>query len=76
LGQFPAPNLTHFASRGTFAGGIFDRTDENLRTWITDPDSIKSGNRMSELAAAYHNPKQALTESDVTALVGYLQSLT
>ena len=76
LGQFPAPNLTHFASRGTFAGGMFDRTDENLRTWITDPDSLKSGNRMSELASAYHNPKQALTESDVNALVGYLQSLT
>ena len=29
LGQL-GPNLTHFASRTTFAGAMFDRTDENL----------------------------------------------
>ena len=30
LGQL-GPNLTHLASRTTFAGAMFDRTDENLR---------------------------------------------
>jgi cytochrome c oxidase subunit 2 len=73
--SFPAPNLTHFASRGTFAGGIVDRTDENVREWLRDPASVKPGNRMAELAGAYTNPKMALTDSDVTALVNYLQSL-
>ena len=46
------PNLAHVASRTNLAGGMFDNRGEdgtvnlailqqNLRTWITDPESVK-----------------------------------
>ena len=73
--QFPAPNLTHFATRSTFAAGLLDRTDENLRKWLKDPETVKPGNRMQELAGAYHNPSMALSDADINALVAYLNSL-
>ena len=75
LPQFPGPNLTHFASRNTSADGLVDRTDETLRKWVEDPNVIKPGNRMKELAGAYHVSGQFLSEADITTLVGYLQSL-
>ncbi len=70
-----APNLTHFASRDTFAGSIVESTDENLAAWLRDPEEVKPGNRMSRLAAAFNDPALALTDSDISALVAYLQSL-
>lgn len=76
LGVFPAPNLTHFASRETFAGGILERTDDNLTRWLRDPGDLKPGNRMAELAGVYQDPKRALNENDIEALVAYLQSLS
>ena len=69
------PNLTHFASRGSFAGSMFETTDENLAAWLRDPEGEKPGNRMARLADAFNNPAMALTEDDITALVAYLQSL-
>ena len=60
------PNLTHFAARGTFAGSIFDRSDENLAEWLRDPPGVKPGSKM---------PNLGLSEDDITALVAYLQSL-
>ena len=76
LSVFPAPNLTHFASRGTFAGGILERTDDNLTGWLTDPGDMKPGNHMAELAGVYQDPNSALNDDDIKALVAYLQSLT
>lgn len=73
--QFPAPNLTHFASRDTLAAGLLSRSDDNLRRWLRDPDEVKPGNRMKELAGAYHNTNQFLSDADIAALVTYLQSL-
>ncbi|MBI2170760.1 MAG: cytochrome c oxidase subunit II [Chloroflexi bacterium] len=73
--QFPAPNLTHFATRDTLAAGLLERSDDNLRRWIQDPGEVKPGNRMGELAGAYHNANQSLSDADVAALVAYLQSL-
>ena len=70
-----APNLTHFASRGSFAGSILESTDENLAEWLRDPEEVKPGNRMSRLAPAFNDPALALTDSDISALVAYLQSL-
>jgi cytochrome c oxidase subunit II len=40
------PNLTHFASRATFAGGSFDNTQQNVTSWIIDPQAMKPGNKM------------------------------
>ncbi|MBI4339079.1 MAG: cytochrome c oxidase subunit II [Chloroflexi bacterium] len=75
-GRFPGPNLTHFASRDTFAAGLLVRSDENLRRWLRDPEAVKPGNRMKELATAYHGTSsQALTEQDIDDLVAYLQGL-
>ena len=70
-----APNLAHFASRGSFAGSMFENTDENLAAWLKDPEGVKPGNRMARLADAFNNPDLALSDSDIDALVAYLQSL-
>ncbi len=40
------PNLTNFGDRSKIAG-ILDPTKENLVDWITDPESIKPGNKMT-----------------------------
>ena len=72
---YPAPNLTHFASRGTFAGGILERTDDNLRRWLKRPFDVKPGNHMAALAGVYTNPNLALVDDDIDALLAYLQSL-
>jgi cytochrome c oxidase subunit 2 len=63
-----APNLTHFASRETFAGAMFDRTDENLRSWIQNPPEMKPGAKMPVF-------KNGLTTEQINDLVAYLQSL-
>ena len=73
----PGPNLTDLATRDKFAAGIYDRNSENLKDWITNPDELKSGNYMSKLAQIYQTEdgNANLTESEVEALVEYLQSL-
>ena len=60
------PNLAHFASRTTFAGAIYDRTNANLRLWVDDAPAMKPGSDM---------PNFDLTSEQVSALVAYLQSL-
>ena len=40
------PNIAHLFSRTTFAGGAFDLNEENLRSWLKDTQSMKSGNDM------------------------------
>jgi cytochrome c oxidase subunit II len=60
------PNLTHLASRGFIAGGILANTPANLAAWIRDPQGIKPGNLM---------PNLALTEEQISDLVAYLTSL-
>jgi cytochrome c oxidase subunit 2 len=60
------PNLTHVASRGMIAGGIYENNPDNLRAWITNPPSRKPGSLM---------PNLGLPPDQVTALVAYLTSL-
>jgi cytochrome c oxidase subunit II len=60
------PNLTHFASRGTFAGGVLTNTPDNLSRWLADPQVIKPGNDM---------PNLKLTPDQINALVTFLESL-
>lgn len=73
MSPYPAPNLTHFASRGTFAGSIDDLTDVNLRLWLEDPSNLKPGTRMKQLAVAY-NP-MSLDSEELDQLIAYLTSL-
>ncbi len=60
------PDLTHFASRKTIAGGMLRNTHENLSRWLKDPPGVKPGSLMPDLK---------LTEVQVTALTAYLTSL-
>jgi cytochrome c oxidase subunit 2 len=64
------PDLTHFASRTSFAGAIFPRTDENLTEWLRDAPALKPGSKMPAGVTT-----MGLTEEDIEALVAYLQSL-
>ena len=50
------PDLTHFGTRTTLAGGILENTPENLATWIQDPDTVKPGANMPKLGAARQGP--------------------
>ena len=60
------PNLTHVAGRKTIAAGTLDNTPANLRAWITNPQGIKPGVGM---------PNLAMTPDQVDALLAMLQSL-
>jgi cytochrome c oxidase subunit 2 len=62
------PNLTHFATRTTFAGSMFDNTDANLRKWLSDPQGVKPGNAMVI-------PGGKLSPDEVTKLIAYLNTL-
>ena len=64
-GRF-GPDLTHLMSRATIASGAAENTPENLRLWIENPDAIKPGSLM---------PAMQLSDSDLDALVRYMQSL-
>lgn len=61
------PNLTHFASRLKFAGGLFDNSDPaQIAAWLRNPQAVKQGAQMPDLG---------LSEADIEALVAYLMSL-
>ncbi len=62
------PNLTHFATRTTFAGSMFDNNDANLRRWLSDPLGVKPGNKMLI-------PGGRLSADEVTKLIAYLNTL-
>ena len=64
------PNLTHFASRETFAGAMFRRTDDNLRAWVADAPGMKPGVTMPSGVE-----ELGLSPEDVDAIVAYLQTL-
>ena len=60
------PNLNHIGSRSTIAAGIMDNTDDNLATWLRDPDTVKPGSLM---------PTVGLSEEEIAALVAFLRRL-
>lgn len=64
------PDLTHFATRDAFAGDIFPRNDHNLRLWLTDAPAEKPGSKMPAGVA-----QLGLTQTDITKLIAFLQSL-
>jgi cytochrome c oxidase subunit 2 len=63
------PNLTHFASRGTFAGSIFENNADNLRRWLKNAPAEKPGSIMPDAQ------QLGISDDDIQALVAYLQSL-
>ncbi len=85
-----APNLTHFASRGTYAGGIFDlwRDLDGDRKIETDEIGVELERNTLEAwlrnppaekplypTGARGMPNLGLSEADIDALVAYLMSL-
>lgn len=60
------PDLTHFASRTTFAGGSFQNTPENISKWLKNPQEMKPGNQM---------PNLGLSDNDIRLLQAYLENL-
>jgi cytochrome c oxidase subunit 2 len=60
------PDLTHFASRTTLAGGMYARTDSALVHWILNANTLKQGSTM---------PGFPVPESEMKPLVAWLQSL-
>lgn len=60
------PDLTHFAGRQTLAAASLPNTPENLAAWIANPHDAKPGNLM---------PATRLSETDLAALVVYLEGL-
>ncbi|MGI8774934.1 MAG: cytochrome c oxidase subunit II [Actinomycetota bacterium] len=64
------PDLTHFASRHTFAGAIFDIEEGRLREWVADAPSMKPGVLMPS-----GTKELGLSQNEVDAIVAYLLSL-
>jgi cytochrome c oxidase subunit 2 len=62
------PNLTHVGSRTTIASGLFPNDSSHLARWIADAPAMKPGSLMLRMAPP-------LTDSDIAALVVYLQGL-
>ena len=60
------PDLTHFASRETFAGAMFPLNEDNLAAWIEDPRAVKPGALM---------PDYNLSQEEIDAVVEYLMGL-
>jgi cytochrome c oxidase subunit 2 len=62
------PDLTHFASRGTFAGSMFDNTPANVDLWINKTRDVKPGVIMPKFEGV-------LTPDQIRLIVAYLESL-
>lgn len=60
------PDLTHLMSRETIAAGAAANTAENLRLWISNPETLKPGSLM---------PAMHLDEQDLDAVTSYLLTL-
>jgi cytochrome c oxidase subunit 2 len=60
------PDLTHFATRKTIAGGMLRNTPGNLTRWLKSPPEVKPGSLMPDLK---------LTDGQIAVLVAYLGSL-
>jgi len=60
------PNLNHLADRQTIGAGVLTNTPENLTKWLTNPQKYKPGALM---------PNMKLSDSEVKAIVAYLEAL-
>jgi cytochrome c oxidase subunit 2 len=60
------PDLTHLMTRWTIGAGAARNTHENLRTWVNDPATLKSGALM---------PAMKVSRADLDTLTNYLVTL-
>jgi cytochrome c oxidase subunit 2 len=60
------PDLTHVAGRTTLAAGEIPNTSARLLDWLKDPQHVKPGNKMPDLA---------LSDADWRSLRDYLETL-
>jgi cytochrome c oxidase subunit II len=60
------PDLTHFMSRTTLGAGVAANNEENLRSWLRDPQVLKPGCQM---------PNMKLDDKQVNEILAYLRTL-
>jgi cytochrome c oxidase subunit 2 len=60
------PDLTHIGDRQTIGAGVIENTPSNLAKWLANTQSVKPGSLM---------PDMRLSDSEVNALVAYLEGL-
>jgi cytochrome c oxidase subunit 2 len=79
--QATAPNLTHFATRYTFAGGLYAANARALARWIKNAPAMKPGSIMPTLGTGQFNPlikatnTAGLDDRQIADIVAYLMSL-
>ena len=80
--QMKGPNLTHFASRHTFASGLYSTRAKELALWIKNAPVMKPGSIMPTLGAGEYSPqmKQKVTaggldDRQIADIVAYLLAL-
>ena len=75
------PDLTHFATRHTLAGGIFPNTTDYLARWIKNARVMKPGSIMPTLGKGEYDPvlkrtaPVSLDDQQIADIVAYLQQL-
>ena len=79
-----APDLTHFASRTTFAGGLFNiynpdgsLNDDDLAAWIRNPYDVKENyaDDLPEGALPRGMPDMGLSERQIADVITLLATL-
>lgn len=79
-----APELTHFASRTTFAGGIFNLynpdaslNDDELAAWIRNPNDVKENyaDNLGEGELPRGMPDMGLNERQIDDVIEFLATL-
>lgn len=79
-----APDLTHFAGRTTFAGGILNLyepdgslNDDDLADWIRDPNEVKENyaNDLAEGELPRGMPTLGLNERQIDDVIAFLATL-
>jgi cytochrome c oxidase subunit II len=74
------PNLTHFASRGTFAGSMFANTPGDVDRWIHETSLLKPGVIMPRFGCGQTNGApyaslKCISDDQISLIVAYLESL-
>ncbi len=75
------PDLTHFATRHTLAGGVYPNTTDYLARWIKNARVMKPGSIMPTLGKGEYDPilkrtaPVSLDDQQIADIVAYLQQL-
>jgi cytochrome c1 len=75
------PNLTHLATRHTFAGGLFPLDPAHLAHWIKNAQEMKPGTPMNTFGIGQYSPLMkanvtvGLTDPEIADVVAYLLTL-